>query len=332
MKNRKKVHSFKKWLLIGLGTCLVIFIIGLMLVGNYFYNLALNPTMPKEAIFGAASGDNTNLEKEEAQKWLEETTHYKDIYRVSYDDLKLHAYEIKSEEPSDTWIIEVHGYMGSGKDMARCSRVYHEGGYNILIPDLRGQGSSEGTYIGMGWHDRLDMLGWIDYVLGQDQNAQIVLYGVSMGGATVMMTAGEELPSNVKAIIEDCGYSSAWEQFAYTLETLFEIPTYPVIPAANLITKIRAGYWLSEASAVKQVAKSKTPILFIHGEEDTFVPFFMLDKVYEAANCEKEKLIVPGASHAASAEIAPDLYKKTVEAFLAKYIKDNANQEDALEK
>ena len=321
MKNKKRPNRIRKWIVITLGGCLLLFLISLMVAANYFYNLALNPTTPKEAIFGTASGENSDPDKEAAQKWLEEESGYTDIYKMSYDQLKLHAYQIKSPKPSDVWIIQVHGYMGSGKDMARCARVYHEEGYNLLIPDLRGQGESEGDYIGMGWVDRLDMLGWIDYLIEQDKDAQIVLYGVSMGGATVMMTAGEELPSNVKAIIEDCGYTSAWEEFAYLLETLFEIPNYPILPAASLVTKLRAGYGLLEASSIKQVAKSKTPILFIHGEEDTFVPFFMLDEVYNAANCEKQKLAVPGAAHAACAEIEPELYKQTVEAFLARYIK-----------
>ena len=69
-----------------------------------------------------------------------------------------------------------------------------------------------------------------------------------------------------------------------------------------------------------QVAKSHTPTLFIHGEEDTFVPFRMLDVVYNAAACEKEKLVVPGAAHAQSAETDPELYWGTVDAFVANYL------------
>ena len=315
-------HPIKKWIL----WIIMMSIIagsGVLVYGaNYFYNLALNPTISKEAIFGSASGKHTDLDKEVASRWFEEDAGYEDVYMTSYDGLKLHAYEIENEKPSDTWVIEVHGYMGEGKDMARCSRVYYEDGYNLLIPDLRGHGKSEGEYVGMGWHDRLDMLGWIDYLIQRNPKVQIVLYGVSMGGATVMMTAGESLPSNVKAIIEDCGYTTAWDEFSYNLETLFELPTYPLMPVANLVTKARADYFLSEASAIKQVARSKTPILFIHGEEDTFVPFFMLDEVYDAANCPKEKLVVHGAAHAASAEMEPELYTQTIKNFLAKYLDD----------
>ncbi len=83
------------------------------------------------------------------------------------------------------------------------------------MPDLRGHGQSEGNYIGMGWDERLDIVDLTKYIINNYANTEIVLFGVSIGVATVMTTSGEKLPSNVKAIIEDCGYTSAWSQFAY---------------------------------------------------------------------------------------------------------------------
>ena len=140
-----------------------------------------------------------------------------------------------------------------------------------------------------------------------------------MGGATVMMTAGEALPPHVKAIVEDCGYTSAWDEFSGQLKAQFGLPAFPMMQIASVITRMRAGFWLSEADAVKQVAKSKTPILFIHGEEDTFVPFWMMDVLYEAAHCEKEKLAVPGAGHGMASSVDPDGYWSTVEVFVGRY-------------
>ena len=88
-----------------------------------------------------------------------------------------------------------------------------EQGWNVLLPDMRTHGESEGKYIGMGWLDRLDVLKWIDLIRERDEQAQIILHGVSMGGATVMMTSGEALPENVRAVIDDCGYTSVWDIF-----------------------------------------------------------------------------------------------------------------------
>ncbi|MEC2597045.1 alpha/beta hydrolase, partial [Bacillus cereus] len=95
--------------------------------------------------------------------------------------------------------------------------------------------------VGMGWHDRKDVLIWIQQILKKDPNAEIALFGVSMGGATVMMTSGEDLPSNVKVIIEDCGYSTVIDEFTYQLKDLFHLPKFPVMNAANTVTKLRAG-------------------------------------------------------------------------------------------
>jgi uncharacterized protein len=149
----------------------------------------------------------------------------------------------------------------------------------------------------------------------------IVLFGISMGGATVMMASGEEeLPANVKVIVEDCGYSSVSEVFVYQLDDLFGLPEFPVMNAANTITRLRAGYDLYEANAVEQVAKSDTPMLFIHGEGDTFVPFEMLDEVYNAANVEKEKLIIPEANHGDAEKVDPVIYWNTLWGFVDKFM------------
>ena len=65
----------------------------------------------------------------------------------------------------------------------------------------------------MGWLDREDILRWIDFILADDPQAEIVVHGISMGAATTMMTAGEDTPENVKVFIEDCGYTSVWDVF-----------------------------------------------------------------------------------------------------------------------
>ena len=77
-----------------------------------------------------------------------------------------------------------------------------------------------------------------------------------MGGATVMMAAGEDLPDNVKCIVEDCGYSSVWDEFRLQLKNVFGLPTFPLLNAASLMSKTRAGYSFKEASSVKQLQKA----------------------------------------------------------------------------
>ena len=125
----------------------------------------------------------------------------------------------------------------------------------------------------------------------------------------------------MKCIIEDCGYSSVWDEFAGQLDELFGLPTFPVLDAASLVSQVRAGFGFKEASAVEQLKRASVPMLFIHGEDDTFVPYWMLDVVYDAcASPEKERLSVPGAGHGEASWEDPALYWSTVEDFLAKHM------------
>ena len=141
-----------------------------------------------------------------------------------------------------------------------------------------------------------------------------------MGATTVMLATGEELPENVKCAIEDCGYSSVEDEFSYQLKKMFNVNTFPLLNIASLVTKVKAGYFFEEVSVTEQLRKSKTPTLFIHGESDTFVPYYMLDLNYNMANCEKERLTIKGAEHIKSSKVNPELYWNTIKEFSNKYL------------
>ena len=291
------------------------------ITGNYFYNIALSRKTSKTFVLGEDAQEIQEQEEKGLEKvdWLSQNS--KDVYITTSNNgkLKLHAYEIINSQNSDIWTIVIHGYSGQGKDMTYYAQEFYNKGYNVLVVDLRGHGQSEGNYIGMGWHDRLDIIDWSNYLIDKNPDCKIILHGVSMGGATVMMATGENLPQNIRVAIEDCGYTSIWDEFEMQLKELYNLPAFPVLNAASLVCRIKAGYKIEAGSSIEQVKKSKTPTLFIHGKKDSFVPFEMLDKVYEAANCKKEKLVVEGAAHAESVSVNYQLYWETID----KFIKEN---------
>jgi fermentation-respiration switch protein FrsA (DUF1100 family) len=248
----------------------------------------------------------------------------------SADDLKLHAVIVRNKPDSGRWVVVCHGYADIGKaQMMYIAQSFHEMGYSVLMPDAREKGKSEGDTIGMGWLDRMDILQWIREINMLNNAADnapdnppgnpvdIVLYGISLGAATVLMASGEPLPSSIKAIVADSGYTSAKREFTYQLKMLFGLPAFPIIQVCSLFTRIRAGYWLGEASALKQIAKSITPVLLIHGSADTFVPPSMLDELYESAVCPKQKMLVEGAGHGQSPIVNRQHYWQTISDFIA---------------
>lgn len=291
--------------------------IGLIAAGNYFYSYAV---VPAEKDFLAEGSDKKSAELIAAEDWFNNKNNRTDWQLTSTDGLKLSAYYLPAEKEQHKTVIIAHGYMGQASDMPQYAKIYHDLGYNVLMPDARGHGRSEGDYIGFGWPERKDYLQWINRIVKQDPQSEIVLHGVSMGAATVMMTSGEKLPDNVKAFVEDCGYSSANGELSYQLKQMFNLPAFPLIPVTSLVTKVRAGYFFGEADTIKQLNKNKRPMLFIHGDKDDFVPYSMLDEVYNATKGPKEKYVVHGAKHAEALSSDPAMYQQKVTAFLQKYV------------
>ena len=242
-----------------------------------------------------------------------------DLYITSFDGLKLHAYLYPCPEKSDKYVLGIHGFKsGPRREFAPYMAYYHSKGYNLVIPDDRGHWKSEGTQLGMGVLDRIDCRDWAIYMVERfGENIEILLHGVSMGGATVAAVSGEEkLPSQVKGIVCDCGYTSMYEQIKYHIKENIHIPVFPVAQIANLSCKIVAGYDFKTATPVSQVKKSHTPTLFVQGKDDPMVPSYMAEELYNACSAPKKLLIVPGAAHAESIAVAPEEYHKAIEEFL----------------
>ena len=214
-----------------------------------------------------------------------------------------------------------HGFAGRPSDNAVAASYAHAAGYAVLMPAARAHERNAGGYAQMGWRDSADLVEWLGELVHRDPGSRIVLYGVSMGGAEVMMASGRDLPSQVRCIVEDCGYTSVWDEFCVQLRMLFHLPPHPLLDAASLVCRLRAGFGFREASAVRQLRRARVPMLFIHGGDDIFVPATMLDALYEAcASPVKERLLVEGASHGAAAFADPERYWGTIARFVEKHI------------
>lgn len=247
-----------------------------------------------------------------SKEWLAQKEQ-EDVYITSEDGLRLHGTFFPCEG-SNKAVICFHGYTSEGlNDFSSIAKFYMEQGFNLMVVDERAHGKSEGTYIGFGCLDRRDGALWTEYVVNRlGEDCRIMLHGISMGGATVLMSTGLDLPTQVKAVVSDCAFTSAWEVFSHVLKTMYHIPAFPMMQIADRMARQEAGYGLDECNAREEVKKSSVPILFIHGDADTFVPCSMVYELYEACQTPKELLVIKGASHAEAYYKEPDSYEHAV--------------------
>lgn len=233
-----------------------------------------------------------------------------------------HAIFARRQDAHGRTAILVHGYKDSAVKMLPYARLYHDMGMNIMLPDLHGHGKSEGNDIQMGWKDRLTIEEWIqiaarDFSTATD-TTRIYLHGISMGAATVMNVAGDN-PPHLVAVVEDSGFTSAWEEFEQELSNRFSLPAFPIMHTTSALCKIRYGWSFGEASPLRQVRKARCPMLFIHGDADDFVPTSMVFPLYDAKKGNKERWITKGSEHVRSLHDHPKEYKQRLQAFLSQW-------------
>ena len=254
---------------------------------------------------------------------------YEDVYIKSRDGLKLHAKYYHKVDGAPV-IIKVHGYNGCplrdfcGGGVEDLDKVY-----NVLLIDQRAHEYSEGKTTCFGIKEKYDVRDWAKYIVKRfGKNTKIVIYGISMGAATVLMaSAMKGLPKNVVGVMADCSYSSPKDIIIKVATEDMHLPGKLCFPLIWLGARIFGRFNLISDSPVKAVKKNKLPLLIVHGLADTFVPSYMSEKIYEEATTEDKKLLLfKGAGHGISYMNNRDVYIAEMEAFLSRTTGYNPNK------
>ncbi|EOT32486.1 hypothetical protein I578_01337 [Lactococcus garvieae ATCC 49156] len=241
-------------------------------------------------------------------------------YLQTHDNLTLKAWYLPATKPTNKTILLANGYKFVRDRYGAFGWLFHDLGYNVLMPDYRAGAKSPGKFIGFGWLDRKDNLGWIKQIIEKKPESEIAMFGISMGASATMMLSGEDLPEHVKCFIEDCGYDTVWNELAHKAKHDYHLPPFPLIHLLSFWSKLFAGYDWKEASSITQLNKNTKPFLFIHGDQDTFVPMEMVYRNYEATKGPKEIYIAKGGRHVRSYEIDKEKYREAVANFLKTYL------------
>lgn len=301
----------KKYIKVILSVAVGVVLVADVAAGGYMFNYAFSKN-------GYASKTTGTLSKN--SQWFMDQK--QDIWQqTTKDNLVLKARYLPATKKTAKTVVVVHGYGSASKFMGSYVKMFHEAGYNVLAPDNRSFGLSQGKYAGYGWKDRKDLANWIKMINQKNgARSQIGLFGVSMGAATVMYTLGEK-PKNVKFAIEDCGYSTISGELDYQLKEMFGLPSFPIVPTASLYADALAGYNFYQASTRDTLKRSKVPLYVIHGSKDTFVPTENAYKNYDYAKGPKKLWIVKGAGHAQSLSVAGKKYITNTTDFAKEYFK-----------
>ena len=300
---------------------IILLISAAVAAASYFcYRLAFSvPKQSREALFEMPDTEQYAPYSAEARQMISDALEipYKEAVVTSYDGLRLFGkcYIASSDAP---WLIMLHGYRsGAERDFCGGLKFGIDSGFNVLLVDQRAHGKSEGKCLTFGIKERYDCLTWINYVISQaGGSCKIALYGMSMGAATVLMAAGSELPKNVACIVADCGYTSPKAIIKKVIREM-HYPVFPTFALVRLGGMLFGGFDIEEYSAVQAMEKCDIPVLFIHGDDDRFVPCDMGRENHRHCRAEGKKLlIVPNAGHGMSYMSDKRAYLGTVSEFL----------------
>lgn len=246
-----------------------------------------------------------------------------DITLKSFDGLNLTSTLIMNENPTKKFIVLVHGvsicYVGSLKYFD----IFYKNGFNVLIVNQRRHGKSEGKYSTYGFYEKYDVNMWIEYLKSRFGNDIILgLHGESMGAGTVMETI--PINNSIKFVIEDCGYSNFHELIGFQITHAYKNKLVrkilrPSLIFANFFMKTKAKFSMKKIVPIDIVSSTSLPMMFIHGKEDYFVPWYMAVDLYKAkTKGYKELYLVEGAKHAEALEVNKILYEKKIMTFIEK--------------
>ena len=250
------------------------------------------------------------------------------VHTRSFDGLRLSGryYEGREDMPL---CICFHGYRGSAlRDFSACGLFLMREGYNVLLIDERAHWRSQGHTISFGINERFDVMSWLKFAerrFGADK--PVNLFGISMGGGTVLMASGQELPESVKCIVADCPFNSPKDIIKHVCRKVKLNPelSWPLVWAA---AHVYGHFDINATTAAEEVKKTTVPILIIHGEGDDFVPMSMSEEVYDANPEMITRYTIPEAGHGLSYYYDTERYEKLVLDFLHEHNREEAGETD----
>lgn len=252
--------------------------------------------------------------------WFEKTAK-EDIYISSYDGLKLHGIYIPShDKKTNKTAIVLHGYQSKARDMVIIGKMYSDLGFRVILIDQRAHGTSQGKFTSMGYYEAYDLKKWIHFVnRSYGANQEILLYGISMGAASIFMASRFNELHSVKAIVSDACFTNFKDSLkrstSHWIQQLF-------IPGVSFMSFVNLKFFLKSVNPLKYIHQIDVPVLFIHSEKDRVVSSSMTQELFQAAPSKaKDLLMIDDAKHAKAFETDSKKYIEKMIQFTSKIFK-----------
>ena len=281
----------------------------------------IEPDPPEEPLDQVPERYQHSAYHQEALEWIKKQKR-EDVSVRTHDGLTLRGFLLLNNGTKDA-AIAAPGWTDRKENLFAEAKLLYDSGLSVLVFDQRAHGASEGEYSSFGFYESMDLRLWIDFLRDRGYS-RIVLYGHSMGAATVMIAAGSMPEGTVACAIEDCGFTSMRDAVSsFVRGRVRWLPpfTYPLLlRMAEPMIRKNAGYSVDDASPIAKMAGCTVPMLFIHGTDDSFVPYDMMPDLYDAHPGPKERLDVAGAGHIMSLTTDSVGYVDKVRSFISKYL------------
>jgi fermentation-respiration switch protein FrsA (DUF1100 family) len=273
---------------LGVLAALIVTVFG---AGWYFSSQVITPVMKDY--------DETYRIEIKAGKIVEKEFKALPIQEVFIDSpfgYRLHGLYIPVKNSKKTAII-AHGVTYTLMGSIKYVDIFRKRGFNVLVYDHRHHGKSGGENVTFGVYEKHDMKAVVDWALEKcGQDCLVGVHGESMGAGIALEYAA--IDDRAAFIIADCSYSDLTELLSFRLKADFGLPSFPMMPVASLVSKMRGGMFFSEVSPLRTIDRLRMPVLFIHGADDTYIPPEMSRMMYERKKGQRMFFLAPNAGHA----------------------------------
>ena len=255
---------------------------------------------------------------------------FEDVAFQSSDAVPLKGWWVPAREAKGS-VVLVHGLNRSRIEMVKKAPFLVREGWNALLFDLRHHGESGGETTTLGLKEKEDVKAAIALARSRSPGP-VVLWGVSLGGATATFAAGDD--PNVGGLVCDSSYRSLRDTVSHHL-VLFRgfrwwgqlVPRWPAGDVAVFWMGRRGAFDPDQVDVMAAARKIKgRPALFVCNSDDRRMPKEIAFELKDAAGARAKVLVVPGTSHGGAYRDATAAYEHAVGELLNEVVSGASEQ------